>query len=120
MENLMRNYILKNISNTMIDIEEFISLYNDGKAELVDVRTPIETKIWQINFGLQIPANELPDRLDELPKDKIIICACPTIDRSIVARTYLASVGIETKYLKGGLLGMMERLKGGKVKDLKI
>ena len=120
MENLIKEFTLKNVNGTMIDIEEFITLYNDGKAELLDVRVPVETKVWQMNFGLKIPVNELPDRLDELPKDKIIVCSCPKTDRSIVARTYLASLGIEAKYLRGGLLGMVDRLKGGKAKDLEL
>ena len=120
MEDLIKGLTLKNINETMIDIEEFIELYNNNKVELLDVRVPIESKIWQMNFGLQIPLNELPDRLEELPKDKTIVCVCPKTDRSIVARTYLASKGIESVYLRGGLVSMLDRLKGGKSKDINL
>jgi len=119
-ENIIKEVTPKNMSNIMLDSDAFIKLYNENKVELVDVRADMEVKAWQLNFGLQIPANELPDRLNELPKDKIIVCACPKSDRSIIARTYLASIGIQSKYLRGGLLDLMDRLKGGKVKDINI
>ena len=114
------NIVPSEMKNMRIDIEEFIELYNNGEAELVDVRVPFETKVWQLNFGLQIPAPELPERLNELPKDKLIVVACPKADRPNMARTYLASKGFEVKYLVGGLLGLMDHLKGGKAKELKL
>ena len=120
MENIIRNTTPKDMSDAMLNIEDFITLYNENKIELLDIRVPAETKVWQFNFGLQIPANELPERLEELPKDKIIVCACPKSDRSIIARTYLTSVGINSKYLRGGMIELMDRLKGGKVKDINI
>jgi len=114
------NIVPSEMKNMRIEIDEFIELYNKGEAELVDVRVPFETKVWQLNFGLQIPAPELPERLNELPKDTLIVVACPKADRSNMARTYLASKGFEVKYLVGGLLGLMDHLKGGKAKELKL
>jgi len=108
------------MKNMRIEIDEFIELYNKGKAELIDIRVPFETKVWQVNFGLQIPANELPERLDELPKEKLLVVACPKTDRSNMVRTYLVEQGFDVKYLMGGLLGLMDRLKGGKAKDIRI
>ncbi|MCW8860561.1 MAG: rhodanese-like domain-containing protein, partial [Deltaproteobacteria bacterium] len=52
--------------------------------------------------------NELPARLDELPKDKIIITACPHKDRAIIAMPYLRSKGIPARYLTDGLIGLAE------------
>lgn len=121
MENLIKTITPKNMGlKVMISIEDFILAYNENKVELLDVRADFERDIWQLNFGLQIPANELPNRLEELPKDKIIVCTCPLADRSIIARTYLQSIGIESKYLRGGMIDLVSRLKGGKAKDLKI
>ncbi len=120
MQEFIKNIIPSEMKNMRIDIDEFIELYNEGKCELVDIRIPMETKVWQVNFGLKIPANELADRLDELPKDKLIVVACPKSDRSNMARTWLASQGFEVKYLVGGLLGLMETLKGGMAKKIKI
>ena len=120
MSEFIKNIIPSEMKNMRIEIDEFIELYNEGKCELVDVRVPMETKVWQVNFGLKIPAPELPERLNELPKDKLIVVACPKADRSNMARTWLATQGFEVKYLSGGLLGLMDHLKGGKAKALKI
>ena len=120
MSEFIKNVIPSEMKNMRIEIDEFIELYNEGKCELVDVRVPMETKVWQVNFGLKIPAPELPERLNELPKDKLIVVACPKADRSNMARTWLATQGFEVKYLSGGLLGLMDHLKGGKAKALKI
>ena len=120
MQELARKIVPSEMNNMRIEIEDFIAMYNDKKCELVDVRVPFETVIWQVNFGLKIPANELPDRLDELPKDKLIVVACPKTDRSNMARTYLASEGFAVKYLIGGLLGLMDALIGGKAKGIKL
>ena len=120
MQEFVKNVVPSEMKNMRIEVDEFIELYNEGKCELVDVRVPIETKVWQVNFGLKIPANELPERLDELPKEKLIVVACPKADRSNMARTWLATQGFEVKYLSGGLLGLMDRLKGGMAKKIKI
>ena len=119
MDSLPLKIVPSEMKNMQIEIDEFIDLYNRSKAELIDIRVPFETKVWQVNFGLKIPAPELPKRLNELPKDKLIVVAYPKSDRSNMARCYLASKGYNVKYLVGGLLGLMDQLKGGKVKDLR-
>lgn len=121
MENLVKMLTPKNMGEKfIINIEDFILAYNENKVVVLDVRASFERDIWQLNFGLNIPANELPNRLDELPKDKIIVCTCPLADRSIIASLYLQSIGLESRYLKGGMLDLITRLKGSKAKDLNI
>jgi len=120
MQEIARNIVPSEMGNMRIEADEFIALYNENKCELVDIRVPFETAVWQMNFGLQIPANELPDRLAELPNDRLLVVACPKADRSNMARTYLASKGFNVKYLAGGLLGLMDHLKGGKAKGIKL
>lgn len=115
-----RTIVPKDMGNSRINAEAFIKAFNSGEAELVDVRVPMETAVWQLNFGLKIPANELPERLDELPKDKTLIVACPMTDRSNMVRSYLLSKGYDAKYLQGGLLGLMDHLKGGMAKEIKL
>jgi len=61
------------MSDIRIDADTFIKLYNQGKCELLDIRMPFETAVWQLNFGLRIPADQLPQRLEELPKEKLIL-----------------------------------------------
>ena len=120
MQPFIKDVIPSKMSDMRIEIDEFIELYNEGKCELVDIRVPMERKVWQLNFGLQIPAPQLPERLDELPKDKLIVVACPKSDRSNMTRMWLATQGFEVKYLAGGLLGLMDHLKGGKAQSIKI
>ena len=118
-DNFAKHIIPEEMPNIRISADAFITAYNNGEAELVDIRVPMETAVWQLNIGIRIPANELPDRLDELPEDKTIVVACPLSDRSNMARSYLFSKGFNVKYLQGGLLGLMDRLKGGSAKDIR-
>ncbi len=118
MDDMVRKTTIKDVASQKIDIEKFIELYNEQKAVLVDTRYPFETKAWGVKFALEIPYNELPDRLDELPKDKLIVCACPGDYRSNMAKEYLRYKGFDAKTLDGGLLGLTQRLKGGKAKDI--
>jgi rhodanese-related sulfurtransferase len=92
--------------------KQLIDWLEDGKAVLVDIRFAEEQQAWSTGFGLKIPLNELPGRLAELPKDKIIVTACPHKDRAIIAMVYLRTRGFEARYLTDGLLGLMENLRG--------
>lgn len=92
--------------------KKLIDLLEDGKAVLVDIRYKEEQQTWGPSFALKIPLSELPGRLNELPKDKIIVTACPHKDRAIIAMTYLRSKGISARYLTDGLIGLAENLRG--------
>ncbi|WP_331775124.1 rhodanese-like domain-containing protein [Sulfurospirillum sp. 1612] len=118
MDQVIREVMPKNMAKIRIDVEEFITLFNEKKIEVIDIRIPKETAIWQMNFGLKIPAHELPDHLDTLPRDKELIIVCPYTDRSNMARFYLASKGFKVRYLYPGLMALMDRLKGGLSNDL--
>lgn len=100
-----------------IDSKRLITLLAEKKVVLVDIRFPEETKAWKMGFGLHIPLNELPKRLAELPKDKIIVTACPHKDRSSIAMAYLRTKGYKAKYLTDGLIGLAENLRGDNAKD---
>lgn len=120
MDNYIRSLDMKTIVASKVDADGFIELFNKGEAMLLDVRYPFEHTVWGLPFSVNIPLNELPDRLKELPKDKIIVCACPESCRSNIAKQYLAQKGFDAKILTCGLIKLMERLKGGKAKDLSL
>jgi rhodanese-related sulfurtransferase len=103
-----------------ISLEEFIEKFNNKEAVLLDIRMPFEVKVWQVPFAIHIPADELENRLTELPKDKIIVVACPTQNRSPFGAMYLREKGFNAKYLEGGLLNLMSKLKGGEAKKIKV
>ncbi len=100
-----------------IDSKGLVPLLATGKALLVDVRFKEEVRVWRTSFALNIPLNELPHRLGDLPLDKIIVVACPHMDRSAIAMAYLRSKGYEAKYLIDGLTGLAEYLRGERAKD---
>ena len=100
-----------------IDSKKLITLLTEKKAVLVDIRFPEETKAWRMGFGQFIPLNELPKRLAELPKDKIIVTACPHKDRSSIAMAYLRTKGYNARYLTDGLTGLAENLRGDIAKE---
>ena len=103
-----------------ISIEEFIEKFNNNEAVLLDIRMPFEKKVWNLPFAIDIDAESLKDRYTELPKDKLIVTACPGNNRSPFAAMFLKEKGYNAKYLAEGLLKLMERLKGCKSKDIKV
>ena len=100
-----------------VSSKRLLALLAEKKAVLVDIRFPEETQAWKMGFGLFIPLNELPRRLNELPRDKIIVAACPHKDRSAIAMAYLRTKGYNARYLTDGLTGLAEHLRGDDAKD---
>ena len=70
----------------------------------LDVRTKEEKEHLSFSFAKHIPLNELPDRVDELSRDKFIITFCVSGFRAAMAYAYLRTQGFdEVKALKGRL-----------------
>lgn len=100
-----------------IDSETLVKGLKENKIQLIDIRFKEEYAAWRMGFAFSIPLNELPGRLNELQKDKIIVTACPHLDRSILAMAYLRTKGFQSKYLTDGLVGLAEYLRGDKARD---
>ncbi len=100
-----------------IDSKKLLKLIIEKKAVLVDIRFKEENMAWRMGFGLSIPLNELPKRLAELPKDKIIVTACPHKERAAIAMAYLQTRGYKTSFLVDGLTGLAETLRGNVASD---
>ena len=100
-----------------IESKQLLRLLVEKKAVLVDIRFAEESQAWRMGFGLFIPLNELPKRLAELPKDRIIVTACPHKDRSAIAMAYLRTKGYNARYLSDGLVGLAENLRGDTAKE---
>lgn len=112
LENYLLGYSYESRKEMKATSKQALDLIEDGKAVLVDIRFSEEQQAWGMNFGLKIPLNELPKRLNELSKDKIIITACPHKDRAALAMVYLRTKGYDARYLTDGLVGMAEKLRG--------
>ncbi|OQX16692.1 MAG: sulfurtransferase [Desulfobulbaceae bacterium A2] len=100
-----------------ISSKELVELLKKGEVQFIDIRFPEEFAAWQMGFAKNIPLNELPARLGELDKNKLIVTACPHYDRSSMARLYLTSKGYKARYLNDGLLGLADLLRGDKARD---
>ena len=110
LEDYFHSYSLENKLDIRIDEAEAIKLFKEGKAVLVDVRFPKEQAEMNAGFGYMIPLNELPDRIDELPKDKLIVTGCFMNERGNMARLYLMTKGYKAKHLFSGIPGLTEKL----------
>lgn len=82
-----------------------------GKRPLViDVRQPEEYRQGHIAGAKLIPLGELRNRIDELPKDKEIVCVCASGSRSRSAAKYLIQQGYNAFDMTGGMY-MWQRAK---------
>ncbi|HEB56168.1 MAG TPA: rhodanese-like domain-containing protein [Gammaproteobacteria bacterium] len=100
-----------------MDSKELINLLKEGKVQLIDIRFHEEYAAWRVGPSINIPLNELPARLNEIPINKIVITACPHKDRATIAMVYLRSKGIKAKYLSDGLIGLAENLRGDNARE---
>lgn len=80
-----------------------ISGIDRGNSFLLDVRVPMEYAFGTIAGAMNIPLEELRERLDEVPKDRIIYIFCAVGLRGYLAQKILAAHGYtEVKNLSGG------------------
>lgn len=70
---------------------------------LVDVREPFEAEIVQIAGSLLIPMGSLPQRLQEIPKDRTVALYCHAGARSAYAAEWLSRQGYDALSLAGGI-----------------
>lgn len=116
-DNYLENFDYQARKDMKIKTVEMLNMLEDGKAQLIDIRFRDEFEAWSVGFAKNIPLNELPDRLNELDKSKLIITACPHNDRANMARIYLMLKGYNVKYLSDGLLKTVDYLRGDNAKE---
>ncbi len=97
-------------------------ILQDKNNVLLDVRSKEKTKT--LSFKLlfhdiliiEIPINEIPDRLNEIPKDKTIGIFCSSGVRAVIVYAYLLSLGYEkVKIVEGGYNLLIDEFKPGKL-----
>ena len=84
--------------------DEAHDLHAAGAAIILDVREEDEVAYARIPGSLHIPLLELQARLDELPKDRLVVCQCASGGRSLGAAAALARTGFDAANLAGGIL----------------
>jgi rhodanese-related sulfurtransferase len=105
-------------STGMVSASEAKSLL-DGSTPpfVVDVREPSEYTSGHISGAKLLPLGQLEARMDEVPKDRQILCVCASGSRSSMATRRLAQAGYNVVNLRGGMMGwQMEKypVKKGK------
>lgn len=79
-------------------------LINHPKASLIDVRTPGEYAGMSVPGSINIPLNEVPDRVEDFRNmQKPIVVFCASGNRSGQAMMFLRHHGIEEVYNGGGV-----------------
>jgi phage shock protein E len=75
---------------------------------LLDVRTPEEFNEGHIAGAVNIPVQELTQRLSEVPDDKEIIVYCRSGNRSATASNILLENGFSAIYDMGGIIAWQQ------------
>jgi rhodanese-related sulfurtransferase len=74
------------------------------KPLLLDVRQPEEYREGHIPGATLIPLGDLASRMNDLPKDREIICVCRSGNRSGSATQRLRAAGYNAVNLQGGMI----------------
>ncbi len=75
------------------------------KLLVLDVREPVEFISGHIEGAVLIPLGELGQRVQELPKDRPVVCVCESGSRSLSATRYLLSQGLDVINMNRGMIG---------------
>ena len=82
--------------------DEIDSLPRDGRVTLLDTRTPAEYAAGKAEGFVNIPVDDLRERLKEIPKDKPVYVMCQSGLRSYVACRILSQNGYDCYNFSGG------------------
>lgn len=101
----MAGYIIENIKNGIVKqwyYEEDKTLPRDGSVTFLDTRTPMEYSSGHAEGFINIPVDELRERIDELDRSKPVYVICQSGLRSYVASRILMGNGFDTYNFAGG------------------
>ncbi|MHC1727249.1 MAG: FAD-dependent oxidoreductase [Syntrophobacteraceae bacterium] len=84
-----------------------ISHWNSAKTGfLLDVREPMELAVENVPEALNVPLRQLRDRLNELPRDRVIHVFCRSGQRAYYATRILLQNGFKARNVSGGMLSL--------------
>ncbi|MBN2839999.1 MAG: rhodanese-like domain-containing protein [Coriobacteriia bacterium] len=101
----------------------FSSLVESGNGVFLDVRSPEEQSVLALELKdrglelLHIPIDQIPKRIDEVPRDRPIGVFCPTVVRSSIVYAYLLARGYQqVSLLDGGYPALVGEFLPGKLR----
>jgi rhodanese-related sulfurtransferase len=101
------------------------NLFRDPDAVFIDVRSREETEclclpLRQHIQAIEIPISELPDRLAEIPRERLVALFCSSDVRAAIAYAYLRVNGYtNVRIVAGGYAALMEELMPARVLNRK-
>lgn len=100
----MAGFVAENVltGRHEVILSEDIDNRDKEKTQLIDVRTEIEYKNGNIEGSLNIPVDDLRNRVNELDKNKEILLHCQVGLRGYIAARILMARGFKVKNLTGG------------------
>ncbi len=88
-----------------LTVQQVNAIRNNPDVVLIDVREQWEYDEGHIPNVKLIPLGELPNRLNEIPKDKFVVMTCRSGNRSGQATKFLRSQGFDNVHnMQGGIL----------------
>ena len=85
-----------------ISVDDAYQMYKGG-TYVLDVRTQEEWDEYHVPNTTLIPLDQLPNRLNEVPKDKEIVVICRSGNRSQQGRDILLNAGYNATSVTGGV-----------------
>lgn len=76
---------------------------NDVKFVLLDCREPWEYETARIEGATLVPMGDIPQRLDEFPRDQPVVIYCHAGVRSLSAAAWLKRQGVNALSMSGGI-----------------
>lgn len=101
----MAGFMIDNLANGTLKqwhLADAAELPHDGSVTLLDTRTVEEYHCGHIEDFINIPVDELRERLDEISKDKPVYVICQSGLRSYIACRILAGNGFDCYNFSGG------------------
>jgi rhodanese-related sulfurtransferase len=86
-----------------VDVARALELLEEG-ALLLDVREDDEWNAGHAPPARHVALSSVPDFLDELPRERVIVCVCRSGGRSARAGQFLIEQGFDAVNLDGGMM----------------
>lgn len=96
---------MSDMPDGQLSVETLRRMRDDGERHrLLDVREPWEVDVCAIPEALLIPMNEIPSRIDALPRDEPLVVMCHHGQRSMQVVMWLRHKGFANAInLAGGI-----------------
>lgn len=86
-----------------IEVLKLKKMLDNNEVTLLDVREPYEVQICNVKGSLFIPMNEIPQKVNQLDREKEYAVICHSGVRSLHVANFLNSQGIRALNVTGGI-----------------